>query len=271
MGSATTQALAAGRAQLAAAKSVDLGAATQLFAVADVVGGSPALLAALTAFDTDSAPKSALVAKLFGSLGSTERTLVEGLVASRWSSPDDLLAAIEELGIRAAAAAEKSPVDQELLAFGRVVGSDHELELAIGSKLSPTEAKLAAVQRLLDGKVSPATSAIVRQLVNQPRGRRIGEMLHYAAEVAADQNGYSLAHVSTATGLSKDPAAATRNHPCSPRWPQGPTHRRRRPDHHWWSEGSDGRRRYRRKHCRPTGRPATQARRIVRHNPRNPP
>lgn len=204
MGSATTQALAAGRAQLAAAKSVDLGTATQLFAVADVVGGSPALLAALTAFDTDSAPKSALVAKLFGSLGSTERTLVEGLVASRWSSPDDLLAAIEELGIRAAAAAEKSPVDQELLAFGRVVGSDHELELAIGSKLSPTEAKLAAVQRLLDGKVSPATIAIVRQLVNQPRGRRIGEMLHYAAEVAADQNGYSLAHVSTASGLSKD-------------------------------------------------------------------
>ncbi len=204
MGSATTQALVAARAQLGAAKPVGLDTAQQLFAVADLVGGSAALLAALTAFETDAAPKTALVAKLFGSLGKTERALVEGLVASRWSTPDDLLAAIEELGIRAAASAERSPIDQELLAFSRVVASDHELELAIGSKLSSTDAKLAAVQKLLGGKVSEATVAVVRQLVNQPRGRRIGEMLRYAAEVAADQNGYLLAHVITAAGLASN-------------------------------------------------------------------
>lgn len=154
MGSATTQALAAARAQLAAAKSVKLSTAQQLFAAADVIGGSPALLAALTAFDTESAPKIALVAKLFGSLGTTERALVEGLVSSRWSNPEDLLAALEELGIRVTASAEKVDIDQELLAFARVVSSDSELELAIGSKLSPTSAKVAAVEKLLAGKAS---------------------------------------------------------------------------------------------------------------------
>lgn len=202
MGSASTQALVSARQQLSGAKSAGLDTATQLFSAAGVIGGAPALLAALTAFDTDSAPKLALVAKLFGSLGKTERALVEGLVTSRWSEPQDLLAALEELGIRAAAASEKSSIDEELLAFARVVQSDHELELALGSKLSPVAAKVTAVQALLGTKASAATVAVVRQLVSQPRGRRIGEMLRYAAEVAADENGYQLAHVSSAVELS---------------------------------------------------------------------
>ncbi|HLP23916.1 MAG TPA: F0F1 ATP synthase subunit delta [Microbacteriaceae bacterium] len=202
MGSATTQSLATARGQLGAAKSVGLETAQQLFDVAGVVGGSTALLAALTSFDTDSAPKVALVKQLFGSLGSTERALVEGLVTSRWSDSADLLAALEELGIRAAASSAHVDIDGELLAFERAVQSDHELELALGSKLSPTPAKLVAVDALLGKKAAPATVAVVRQLVSQPRGRRIGEMLRSAAEIAADEKGYALAHVSTANALS---------------------------------------------------------------------
>lgn len=202
MGSATTQALTAARAELAAAKSVKLATAEQLFEVAVVVGDSAALLTALTAFETDAAPKKALVKKLFGSVDSNVQKLVEGLVSSRWSAPQDLLTALEELGIRAAAASEKTAIDEELLAFARIVSSDPDLELAIGSKLSPVAAKVATVQQLLNKKASAATVAVVAQLVRQPLGRRIGELLGNAAAVAADENGYVLAHVVTASPLA---------------------------------------------------------------------
>lgn len=203
MGSATTQSLAAGRAQLAAAKSVDLETAKELFSVGRVVGDSASLLSALTAFEVDATPKLALVSKLFASTGKSTQVLVEGLVASRWSKPEDLLAAIEDLGIRVAAQATAGgELDEELVAFGRVVSLDHDLELALGSKLSPTETKVGLARKLLANKAKPATVLVVESLLAQPRGRRIGEMLNHAAAVAADQNGFALATVHSAQSLS---------------------------------------------------------------------
>jgi len=87
------------------------------------------------------------------------------------------------------------------------VASDDELELALGSKLSPLPPKLAIVDRLLAGKASPQTVAIVRHLVQQPRGRRIGELLRHAASVVADQRGFDVATVTTAVPLSADQLA----------------------------------------------------------------
>jgi F-type H+-transporting ATPase subunit delta len=80
------------------------------------------------------------------------------------------------------------------------VSSDAQLELALGSKLGSDEAKSALVTSLL-GKASPQTVAIVRQLVLQPRGRRIGELLRNAASIVADQAGESIATVTSATPI----------------------------------------------------------------------
>lgn len=203
MGSATTQALTAARAQLGAVKSLDLATAEQVLAAGRVIGDSSSLLAALTAFETDAAPKVTLSKQLFGkALSATALKLVDELVASRWSHPDDLLVGIEDLGIRIAAqSAGKANLDEELLSFARAISTDHELELALGSKLSPTSAKVALAEKLLAGKASDATRLVVAHLVQQPRGRRVGAMLQQAAEVAADQSGYLLATVSTANPL----------------------------------------------------------------------
>jgi len=46
--------------------------------------------------------------------------------------------------------------------------------------------------------------AIVRHLVQQPRGRRIGELLRHAASVVADQRGFDVATVTTAVPLSAE-------------------------------------------------------------------
>jgi F-type H+-transporting ATPase subunit delta len=79
--------------------------------------------------------------------------------------------------------------------------------LALASKLGKIDAKAALVEKLLAGKVSGQTLAIVRHLVQQPRGRRIGELLRHAAAVVADESGTSIATITSASVLTADQLA----------------------------------------------------------------
>ena len=203
MGSATREALAASKQVLDATGSVDLTVASELFQVGRVVGDSLQLRSLLTDPSTPDDTKRAIVERVFAQTGETTRSLIIALVQSRWSSHDDLLAGIEELALRASAVAtgDQASISSELFGFGRVVSSDSELELALASKLGRPEARAALVHQLLDGKASPATITILSSLVQQPRGRRIGELLRYAARVVADQRGQTVAIVTSAAPL----------------------------------------------------------------------
>jgi len=206
MGSATRGALADTRAALAELGRADLQVAEDLLAVGRVVGSSSQLRSALVDAEADAAQKRALVESVFGGRISPDAVkLVIAAASRRWSSGDDFVAGLEDLGYRAAAesAPEGLDIDAELFAFERAVASDAELELALGSKLSPLPSKLALVDRLLSGKASPQTVAIVRHLVEQPRGRRIGESLRHAASVIADQRGFDVATITTAVPLTE--------------------------------------------------------------------
>lgn len=207
MGSATREAIAAAKAALAAhGDSATLGAGRDLFAAGRVIGDSAQLHTVLADSSADPAAKSDVVERIFGSLDSAARELLSGLVASRWSQPDDLLAGIEEIAIRIMAISADSSVDipAELFAFGAAVSSNAELELAVGNKLGDPAAKVALVDALLDGKASEQTIAIIGHLVRQPRGRRIGALLRYAAGVVADQHEQAIATVTVATALSDE-------------------------------------------------------------------
>jgi F-type H+-transporting ATPase subunit delta len=206
MGSATREALASSRTALAAGDSVaDLATGESLFNAARVIGTSPQLLAAMADASADAAAKAALVTRVFGTTVTPGALrLLQAVAAERWSNSGDLLAGLEDLGLRtvAASAPAGTSIEDELFSFGVAVSSDDALELALASKLGPTEAKAALVDSLLAGKVSPQTLAIVRHLVLQPRGRRIGELLRHAAAVVADQAGYSVATVTSASPLT---------------------------------------------------------------------
>jgi F-type H+-transporting ATPase subunit delta len=201
MGSATRGALAASRAELSSLASVDLATASELFSAGRIIGESSQLISILSDAAIEPAEKQAALRAVFGTgLGETTLALLGVAVSHRWSRQDDLLAGIEELGLRAAA--ESAPasvnIDAELFAFGEAVMSDSELELAVSSKLGSTESKVALVEALLAKKASPQTLAIVRHLMQQPRGRRIGELLRTAASIVADQAGLSVATVTSA-------------------------------------------------------------------------
>lgn len=206
MGSATRSALESARAALASTVGLDLAAGEQLLLAARTIGSSPQLVSALTDPSATPEAKAGLIGSIFGGLSPAARGLLEGMVASRWSSGDELLAGIEEVGIRtiARSAPASVSVESELFAFGRAVASDAELELAIGSKRGDAEAKLSLVQSLLGRSASPQTVAIAGHLVQQPRGRRIGALVRQGAELVADTAGKGVATVTVAQPLSEE-------------------------------------------------------------------
>lgn len=207
MGSATREALASAIAVLGSTMGTDdLTTGEQLLESGRIIGDSAQLRAALADHSADEAAKRGVVEALFGSYAPATRAILGSVVAGRWSSDNDLLAGIEELGIRAVAASAPSnlSIESELFAFERAVSSNSELEFAVGSKLGTPEAKVSLVDSLLTGKASRQTIVIVRQLVQQPRRRRIGELLRFATAVVADQGGLAVATVTSAVPLSSD-------------------------------------------------------------------
>jgi len=204
MGSATRQAQAASVAALAASKRPDLALAEELFQAARVIAGSAQLRGVLaTAGEKDRA--SAVEAVFSTALSRPAVELITVAAQQRWSTQDDLLAGIEELGLRAAADSAPADVDveRELFAFGSAVDSSDELELAFGNSRIGPEAKAELVESLLAGKVSAQTLAIAKYLVQQP-SRRIRRLIRQAADIVADQAGKSLATVTAARPLAAE-------------------------------------------------------------------
>ncbi|WP_313356949.1 F0F1 ATP synthase subunit delta [Microbacterium sp.] len=212
MGSATTQALAASTDALAAASGLNLESAAELFAAARAIGESAQLSGALADPAAPAEARSALVSAVFAGVSAPVRSLLTTVAAQRWSSVSDLVDGVEELAIRAAAAA--APGDDlatELFGFSRVVAANPELELALGGRLGGDAAKLALVERVLGGAVSPATMLIASSLVPRPRERRVRQVLSRAVRIVAAQAGRSVATVYTAAPLPAEQEARLRD------------------------------------------------------------
>lgn len=203
MGSATRGARAAAADALAGASGVTLGVAEQLLAATRAIAGSAQLRSLLADPGVSHEDKTTILAKVFPGADDTSRALLTAAVEQRWSSQAELVAGLEELGIRAAAvAAGDDVVEGELFSFGRAITSDPQLELAISSKLGDADGKVALVERLIGTQASKATLAIVEHLVQSARGRRIGAMLRDASAVVADEAGRVVATVTAASPLS---------------------------------------------------------------------
>ena len=202
MGSATRQALSASTAALSSLGTADVATGEQLLAAGRVIGGSAQLLTALSDSSAETADKVSIVDAVFSEQSAGTRGLLGTVVGNRWSNDQDLLSAIEELGFRVLARSAKgSKIEDELFTFGAVVDTDPNLELAVSSKLGSAADKSVLVRRLLDGKASAQTVAIIDHLVQQPRGRRIAALLREAASIVADESGLAVATVTSASPI----------------------------------------------------------------------
>ena len=133
-------------------------------------------------------------------------TLLASAASSRWSSGADFLAGIEDLGIRVAADRHRRRCRHRRRALRRP--AHRRIRRRDSNSRSVQQARLVRSRRRCSSTGSSRarrrrqTVAIVRHLVQQPRGRRIGEMLRHAASVVADQRGFDIAMVTTAVPLS---------------------------------------------------------------------
>ncbi|MFG6443771.1 F0F1 ATP synthase subunit delta [Microbacterium sp. P06] len=204
MGSATTLARASTTAALDAATGVDLGVAGDLFAAARAIGGSSQLGSALA--DSAAAPgaRAKVVTDVFGAvLSPVSVGLLSAVVQQRWSRPADLIEAIEETAVRAAAIAQpEADVEGDLFRFSRAVAENGDLELALGSRMGDESAKGELVTRLLDGRAAASSTLIASSLVQQSRDRRVRTLLQWAMRLVAEQRGRAVATVVSATPLS---------------------------------------------------------------------
>ncbi len=199
MGSASREALARVSGQIGGVISTQTG--SELLAAAAQFAATPALLNAVTEQVAPAQAKSALVDRVFAGTSSDARRLLAAAVSESWSNGHEMIAGIEELGIRAEATVNSALAD-ELLSAAGAIDASHELELALGSKLSEPGAKAALAQRIFAGKISDSALGVVSYLTANPRGRRLGTALRAAAHTAADQGGAELATVTVAAPLS---------------------------------------------------------------------
>lgn len=199
MGSASREALAQARSALRDGLAATVG--VELLEVAGVIAGNPALASALGDSSAAAEAKNTVVARLFGALSDDARAVLTAAVAGRWSSSEELVAGVEELGLRAEGIAQPGLSD-ELLSVADLVARNHELQLTLGSKLVPAEGKVALLERLLTDKVSASAIAVVNQLASYPRGQRLEAALRNAARTCADQVGFELATVTVAAPLT---------------------------------------------------------------------
>ncbi len=204
MGSATREAVSAANAALAAQGTVDFATGEQLLAAALVVDGSPQLRSALADDTSDVANRHSIVRAIFGSYTGAAIAVLEALSSQRWSSEDDFVSGIERLGIRALAASAKDTesINDELFAFSRAVASNADLELALGSRLGSSDGKITLAAQVLRG-ASKQTVAIVSALIARPSGRRIAELVRFAATIVAEESGHKIATVTVAHSLSE--------------------------------------------------------------------
>ena len=203
MGSASRSALAAAKTVLATLPIRSERVGDEVLAAARSIQGSAQLRSLLADPGISPEDKGRLVGRAFARLDASAVSLIAAMSAERWSSPDEFVEGVEEIGIRALAvsAPAETSIDREIFAFETALRSDSELELAVSSKLGSPEAKADLVERLLTG-ASVQTRILIGHLVRQPRGRRMGEALRAASATVADQAGLGIATVRTATPLT---------------------------------------------------------------------
>lgn len=156
-----------------------------LFSVAGVLRGEPALRRVATDVSVDAAAKTGLVSELFsGKVSAPVAALLGDAVTRRWTYPRDLAAALEQLAVVAtvkSAGADAGRLSSELFSLGEVVKANPDLRSALSDPARSTEDKRGLVHGLLAGKALPATIALADQAV-------VGSYRTVSVALAAYQN-----------------------------------------------------------------------------------
>jgi F-type H+-transporting ATPase subunit delta len=182
----------------------------ELFAVTRLLAEQRSLRRLLADPSSPEDARNGLVERLLGQqVAAPTLDMAKGLVGARWSRPGDLVAAFESLARQALlAVAEKDgtldEVEDELFRFGRVLNREPDLGNLLADTSTSADGRVALLDRLVEGKVSPVAAALLRQSVQLPRARHLDVMCEELAELAAARRDRSVARVTTPVALSPE-------------------------------------------------------------------
>ncbi|MFD4675803.1 F0F1 ATP synthase subunit delta [Lentzea sp. NPDC058450] len=182
----------------------------ELFAVLGLLIEQRTLRGALADASSEAAGREQLARGLFaGKVSDATLQILAAVVTARWSSPRELVDGVESLArttllVRAERDGQLDSTEDELFRLGRIVAGSHELELLLADPAGDTAGKVALVDSLIQGKVSPVTKTLVDQLVSNPRGVRVADGLSELADLAAKRRQRSVAHVKSAVELTAE-------------------------------------------------------------------
>ena len=182
---------------------------TDLFGVVNALGQNVALRRAITDPSRQASEKEALLKQLFASrISDKALAIAAAALANRWSSPSDLLIAMEQIAIQAEAGAanargELDKLEDEIFAFGRALAANQDLRNALNGNPDAISEKVTLVNQVLKSATS-STRALVSQVVNGLWGRNIETALSDIAHATAEHRNLVVAHVQSAIDLSAD-------------------------------------------------------------------
>ncbi|MCU1588935.1 MAG: synthase delta subunit [Frankiales bacterium] len=179
-----------------------------LFGVVRLLDSTSQLRRALGDPTTPRQAKESLLDSLLGEqLDPLPMRVLKEVVAQRWSSPRDLVDAVEVLAVQAAflvAEADRSldDVEDELFRFSRIVARDPELRAVLTDRGLDNDRKTALLTGMLGDRTRPETLRLISSLVLAPRGRTLEDGLAEYARLAAEIRERSVARVTSAVRLT---------------------------------------------------------------------
>lgn len=183
--------------------------ADDLLAVAGLLQREPRLRRALADPARAAQDRASLLNSLLaGKVSEAANELLTALVTGRWSTPTELLDAVERLGVSgllasADRAGDLGEVEDELFRFGQVVAADAQLSSVLADPVAPAGQRAELARALLEGKAKPMTIRLVEVALAGFGGRSFSGALARLVEMAAERREREVAYVTVAAPLSE--------------------------------------------------------------------
>jgi F-type H+-transporting ATPase subunit delta len=182
----------------------------ELLAVSAVLSSSSALRGALTDAGRRDTERVGLVRSVLeGKVSDLTLEVVGDAASQRWSTPRDLVDAVETLGVEATLigaerAGRADAVEDELFRINRIIAGERALRARIADPAVPDSAKADLVDSILGDSVAAETAALVRHVITHPRGRKLEQALDWLVELSATRRERLLAVVRVAAPLTSE-------------------------------------------------------------------
>ena len=189
------------------------GLASELLAVAGVLGREKSLRQALADAGQPVSVRTGIASSLFGAqISALASSVLTDVVSSRWSHDADLVDAVEQRGAHAAFTVAETDgsldrVENELFTFGRAVDESPELQMALTDPAASMQSKASLVADLVGSTASPVTVTVLTHLAGNLRGRRPSSAVEELARQASQQRRQVLAEVRSAIELTDEQRA----------------------------------------------------------------